>query len=248
MGRRLKLRWFLLLALFIVGSTVVYGIVTAPSKLSQVEFIVVEKTGPWKADISQYLLSYVHVGQDLTPDFLSNLKEEVEALPWVKKCDLDVKGGKLTVKIWETRPEFILISDKEIYLIGENGFVLKKGVGRENGYPIFFYRGKSSPFTTVNGFLILKKSVKMELKLLSSKLSEIELERKKPEISLLDSGVQLAFKSPPVLIYLGIWGDAWEQFNKMSKKGFFKPGVYDFWFEQMMVIKGRQEKCSDKKS
>jgi len=243
-----KLRWFLLLAVFIVGATVIYGIVTAPSKLSQVKFVVVEKKGPWKADISQYVLSYVHVGQDLTPDFLSNLKEEIEALPWVKKCDLDVKGGRLTVRIWETHPEFVLISGKETYLISENGFVLEKGIERENGYPVFFYRGKSSPFTVVNGFLMLKKSVKMELKLLSSKLSEIELEGKKPEISLLDSGVQLAFKSPPLLIYLGIGGDAWEHFNKMLKEGFFKPGIYDFRFEQMMVIKGRQEKCSDKNS
>ena len=244
----MKLRWFFLFVLFILGTTVVYGIVTAPSKLSQVEFVVLEKTGPWKVDISQYVLSYVHVGQDLTPEFLSNLKEEIEALPWVKKCDLDVKGGKLIVKIWETRPEFILISDKETYLIGENGFVLKKGIRKKSGYPVFFYRGKSSPFTVINGFLMLKKSVKMELNLLSSKLSEIELEGRKPEISLLDSGVQLAFRSPPVLIYLGIGGDAWEQFNKLSKENFFKPGVYDFRFEQMMVIKGRQEKCSDKNS
>ncbi len=244
----MRLRWVLLSAFSILVAVFAYGVFTAPSKLTQVEFVVVEKSGPWKADISQYVLSYVHVGQDLTPEFLSNLKEEIEALPWVKKCKLEVNGGKLTVEIWETRPKFVLISDRETFLIGENGFVLKKGVGRKEAYPVFFYRGKTSPFTVVNGFLMLKKSVKMELKLLNSKISEIELEGKKPEISLLDSGVQLAFKSPPVLIYLGIGGDAWDRFSEISKKGFLKPGVYDFRFEQMMVIKGRQEKCSGKNS
>ena len=243
----MKLRWFLLAVLVITGAIFLYGVVTAPSKLSQIEFVVVEKSGPWKADISQYVLSYVHVGQDLTPEFLSNLKKEIEALPWVEKCRLKVDGGKLTVQIWETHPKFVLIADRETYLIGENGFVLKKGVGKIGSYPVFFYKGKYAPFTVKNGFLMLKKSVKMELKLLSSKLSEIELKGKKPEISLLDSGVQLAFKSPPFLVYLGIGGDAWDRFSRLSRKGFFKPGVYDLRFEQMMVIKGRQEKCLGKK-
>jgi len=243
-----KLRWFLLSVLLLTVSFFLYGLLTAPSKLSQVEFVVVKKSGPWKADISQYVLSYVHLGQDLTPEFLTDLKREIEALPWVERCSIDVKGGKLTVKIWETRPAFVLISDRETYLIGENGFVLKKGVGRIRGYPVYFYRGKTSPFTVVNGFLMLKKSVKMELKLLTTKFSELRLKGKKPEISLLDSGVQLAFKSPPLLIFLGIGGDAWDRFSKLLKKGFLKPGVYDFRFEQMMVIKGRQEKCSVRKS
>lgn len=239
----------MLLGLLIgIAGFVLYGIYTAPSKLNQIEFVVVEKKGPWKADISQYVLSYVQMGQDLTPRFLSNLRNTVKSLPWVKKCDIEIKGGKLTVKIWETSPRLVLIFDRDSYLIGNNWFVLQKGVKTTGSYPIFFYRGKTSPFTVVNGFLKLKRSVKMELELLNSKLNEIELKGKKPEVSLLDSGVQLAFKNPPLLVYLGIGGSGWKQFEELSKENFFKPGIYDFRFEQMLVIKGRQEKCSDKKS
>ena len=231
-----------------IAGFVLYGVYTAPSKLNQIEFVVVEKKGPWKADISQYVLSYVHLGQDLTPDFLSSLRNTVESLPWVEKCELEVKGGKLTVKIWEAKPESVLIFDRESYLIGKDGFVLQKGLNYPKKYPIFFYKGETSPFTVVNGFLKLRKSVKMEMELLSSKLKEIELNGKKPEVSLLSSGVQLAFRNPPVLVFLGIGGSGWDRFRELSKKGFFKPGVYDFRFEQMVVIRGRQEECSVKRS
>ena len=226
-----------------------YGMVSAPSKLNQVEFVVVEKSGSWKEEISKYVLSYVRLGQDLTPEFVSALKSEIESLPWVNRCELSVKGGTLTVKIWEARPEFILLFGKKSYLIGENGFVLKEGSTIPSGYPIFFYRGKSSPFTVVNGFLKIKKSVKMELRLIKSKLNEIKLKGRKPEISLLDCGVQLAFKRPPVLVYLGIGEiNSWRRFEELSQKDFLKPGVYDFRFEQMLIVEGRQGKCSAKKS
>ncbi len=239
----------MLLGLLIgIAGFVLYGVYTAPSRLNQIEFVVVEKKGLWKADISQYVLSYVQMGQDLTPRFLSNLKNTVKSLPWVKKCDIEVKGGKLTVKIWETSPRLVLIFDRDSYLIGNNWFVLQKGVKTTKNYPIFFYRGKTSPFTVINGFLKLKRSVKMELELLNSKLNEIELNGKKPEVSLLSSGVQLAFRNPPVLVFLGIGGSGWDRFRELSKKGFFKPGIYDFRFEQMVVIRGRQEECSVKRS
>ena len=249
MKGRLKLRWILVFLLVGLTAFFLYGIATAPSRLKQVEFVVVEKSGPWKANISQYVLSYVRLGQDLTPEFLSTLKEQIESLPWVSRCELGVEGDTLIIKIWETHPSYILFFDKKSYLIGENGFVLEQDSKVCNGCPVFFYRGKNSPFTAVNGFLKVKKSVKMELELLNSKLKEIKLNGKEPQVSLLDCGVQLAFKSPPVLTYFGVGSsEGWGYFEELSKNSFLKPGVYDFRFEEMLVIKGRKEKCSDRRS
>ena len=242
----MKRKWLLLAVLIVTGLGLLYSVLVAPSKLSQVQFVVVEKGGAWKSDISRYVLSYVHLGQDLTPEFLADLRKKIESLPWVRRCSIDVKGGKLIVKIWEVHPKFVLIFNRESYLVGENDFVLKKGVEKIESYPVYFYRGKSSPFTVENGFLRLKKSVKMKLSLLALELRELNLKGKKPQISLLDSGVQLAFESPPLLVFLGIGGDAWNRFDRFFKGGFLKPGVYDFRFEQMLVIKGRQENvCSE---
>ena len=249
MKSRWKLRWFLLAVLAVLTGVFLYGVATAPSKLKKIEFVIVEKNGSWKANISQYVLSYVHSGQDLTPDFLSVLKEQVEALPWVRSCDVYVEGGTLTIKIWEARPSYVLFFDKKGYLIGEDGFVLEQETRVRGKYPMFFYKGKSSPFTAENGFLRVKKSVKIEMELLKSKLKEIKLNGRNPQVSLLDCGVQLAFKSPPVLVFLGVGGGSgWNYFERLSGNNFLKPGIYDFRFEEMLLIKGRKERCLDRKS
>ena len=249
MKRNWKLKWFLLAALVVLTAGVfLYGIATAPSKLKRVEFVVVERTGSWKANISQYVLSYVRSGQDLTPDFLSVLRKQVESLPWVRSCKVYVRNDTLIIEIWETHPSYILFFDRMSYLIGEDGYVLEQGSKIQGKYPIFFYKGRVSPFTVVNGFLKLRKSVKMELELLKSKLKEIKLSGRNPQVSLLDCGVQLAFKSPPLLVFLGVGSSGWEQFERLSKSGFMKPGIYDFRFEEMLVIEGRKEECSGKKS
>ena len=231
-----------------VAAVALYGVFTAPAKLEKLSFVVVEGKEPWEANISQYVLSYVRMGQDLTPDFLTALKRDVESLPWVSRCKLEVKGTALTIKVWETKPSFVLVFGKKNYLIGENGYVLEEGERLAGGYPSFFYRGRMSPFVVEGGFLRVRKSVKMEIGLVESKLREINVEGLKPEISLLDSGVQVMFKKPPVLVYLGIDADSWNEFEKLEKEKFLKPGVYDFRFAQLLLVKGRQEKCLVRKS
>lgn len=244
---RIKLRWLLFFFFLCVTAVALYGVFTAPAKLEKLS-VVVEGKGSWKADISQYVLSYVHMGQDLTPETLAALEKDVESLPWVSKCKLEVKGTTLIIRVWETKPSFILVFGKKNYLIGENGYILGEEERLAGGYPNFFYRGKLSPFIVEGGFLRIRKSVKMEIDLVESRLREINVKGLKPVISLLDSGVQVMFKKPPVLVYLGIDGDSWSEFERLERGKFLKPGVYDFRFAQLLLVKGRQERCLVKKS
>ena len=225
----------------------VYTAVNAPSKLKKVEFLVESQRSLWREKILKDILPLVRPGVDLTPQFVESLKESIERLPWVERCKLEAKGSTLTIKVWEEKASFNLAFGGKIYVIGRNGFVLGITSRPEFQVPTFFFKGKNFPFLAENGFLRIKNSVKIMVELTRTRLKEIELEGYKPEITLLDTGVQLAFHKPPFLVYLGMEESEWEEFDKLFReKKLFRPGIYDLRYSQLLVVKGRRRECCPK--
>ena len=224
-----------------VLAIVIYGIVTAPGHLRQVELVVVEKHGNWKDEISQYVVSLVQPGESVSPQLVEELQERLNSLPWVERARVKVTGDRMTVKIWETLPSFYLAFKGSLYLIGRNGFVLEKSRKFEQDLPIYYYNGGSSPFTMEKGFLKLRKTVKMEIKLVNNRIKELTLKGEPPQIILGDSYVSLIFRKGRVIVYLGAEERSWDNYERfVSMAGSLKPGVYDFRFYDML-IRGRKE-------
>jgi len=226
----------LLFFLFGLAGLVFYGVKTAPSKLGQVELLVVEKHGSWKDQISQFVVSVVKPGESISPQLLKELQARIEELPWVKRAELSAKGSKLTVRIWETAPQFYVAFNGDYYLVGDNDFVLSKGKNRTLSLPVYYYEGKTSPFTVEKGFLKLKKTVKMEIKLANNRIKELSLAGEPPQVILTDAYATLVFKRGKVIVYLGSEENAWEKYQEfVSKAKSLKPGVYDFRFYDMLI-------------
>jgi len=231
----------LLVLLLGLAGFIFYTVKNAPSRLSQVELLVVEKHGNWKDQISQFIVSIVKPGESITLDLLLDLKRQIEELPWVKRAELTAEGSKLTIQIWETSPEFYIAFGGYYYLIGENDFVLAKGKNRTRPLQVYYYRGKTSPFTVEKGFLKLKKTVKMEIKLANNRIKELSLVGEPPQVILTDTYATLVFKRGKVIVYLSSEENSWEKYQTfVSKAGSLKPGVYDFRFYDMLIA-GRKK-------
>jgi len=231
----------LIFAIFGILGFIFYTISTAPSKLSQVELIVAEKHGNWKDKISQFVVSIVTPGQEITPQLIDSIREQIEELPWVKRAQVGAKGDKLIVRIWESSPLFYIAFNGEFYLVGDNDFILSKGKRRSEPLPVYYYRGKNPPFSVEKGFLKLKKTVKMEIKLANNRIKELSWAKEPPQVILSDAYVTLVFKRGKVIIHLGAERNSWDRCQEFtSRAGSVKPGVYDFRFFDMMV-KGRNE-------
>jgi hypothetical protein len=242
-------KWLILLGVAIaLGSFTLYAIVTTPTKLKRVELIVKEKHGNWKVNIGEFVFSLFQSGQTVTPQLIEELKEEISELPWVEKCKVEAKGSEIKIEVWETKPALYLFYNGQTYTIGDNDFVLgaEPGVARDKK-PLFFFSGKESPFTVENGFLKLKKTVKMEIKLAEEKVKRLEGTGEPPKVLFTDTGVVLALGGSKVLVYLSPDADSWNNFEEFRKAaGHLSPNVYDFRFHDML-IKGRQAQCSKKK-
>jgi len=230
------------LLILLIGGVIVYAVVNAPGHLKQVELLVVEKHGNWKDQIGQYVVSLVQPGESVSPALIEELSEKLSSLPWVEREEITVKGDRLTIKIWETKPLFYLSFNGSPYLIGDNDFVLEKSRKPSGNLPIYYYKGRSSPFTMEKGFLKLKKTVKMEIKLVNNRIKELTLQGEPPQIILSDAFISLTFKKGRVIVYLGAEEVSWDNFTDfLSKAGKLKPGVYDFRFYDMLT-RGRKER------
>jgi len=236
-----RLALFLLFVAAVIF-VVVYGVATAPSKLSQVEIVVSGGKGLWKKQISQFVVSVVRPGQSISPDAISSLEESIEALPWVKEAEVVARGDKLIVKVKEAVPEFYVVFNGNFYLVGSGDFVLEKGKKRSFNLPVYYYKGKTSPFTIDKGFLKLKKTVKMEIKLVNKRIKELRLNGEPPQVTLTDAFVALAFKRGKVVVFLSPEERSWVRYQQLlSKAGTLKPGVYDFRFYDMVVWGGTDD-------
>ena len=227
---------------FSLTAFVLYTVKTAPGKLGQVELVMVKKYGNWKDQISQSVVSAVRPGQSISPELLKELKAKIEQLPWVERAELSAKGSKLTVKIWEVAPRFYVAFNGNYYLIGDNDFVLSKEKNRTLSLPVYYYRGKTSPFSSEKGFLKLKKTVKMEIKLANNRIKELSLAGEPPQIILTDTYATLVFKRGKVIVYLSSEEYTWEKYQEfVSRAKSLKPGVYDFRFYDMLVRGGTDD-------
>jgi len=231
--------------LFVSVLFISYLLLNAPSKLENVSFIIVKKTGPWKEKIVQNALLFLRPGLDISPEIVDEVEKKLSSLPWVEKCRVSVKGGNLSVEIWEEPVAYGLSFEGKTYLIGKNGFVLSDELDRNFNGEIFSYRGKTSPFFSENGFLRVKNSVKIEINLVKSKLKELKLDRGNFHIILQDVGVALSLKRPPSLIYLGYEGSSWERFLSLLRRGFLKPGIYDLRYSDMLILRGRNRNATE---
>ncbi len=233
--------FLLLLFLFSVGFAV-YALMTAPGRLKQVELVVVEKHGNWRDQIDQYIVSLVQPGESVSPLLVEELKERLSSLPWVKREEIEVRGDKLTIKIWETPPAFYLYFNGNFYLIGDNDFVLERGQKKEKNLPIYYYSGKNSPFTMERGFLKLRKTVKMEIKLVKTRIKELTLQGEAPQVILSDAFVSLIFKRGRIIVYLGAEENSWSNFlSFLSKARRLEPGVYDFRFYDILTRRRKKQ-------
>ena len=227
-----------LLLLFLILSApllVVYGVLVAPGKLNQVDIQVVEGRGDWKSQISKYVVTMVQPGQLVTPSFADELERRINSLPWVREAEVEVKGGRLTIKVKEASPSFYLIFDKNVYLIGENDFVLEIGKKRFS-LPTYYYCGESTPFSVEEGFLKLKFPVKMEVELLKSRLRELNLGGESPQAVLSETPVILAYRGKGVIVYLSPEKKSWEQFEEFKRRAkALNPGIYDFRYYDILV-------------
>ncbi len=241
-----KLTIFLLLIVTIVG-IIVYGFTTAPQKIKQVKLEISEGSGIWKPQISQQIFPLVKPGERMDPEELEYLEETINALPWVKSCEIVLKNGTLIVRIVESKPCLGIFFAGNTYLIGEDGFVLDKKPGVYSIDPLYYYKGKTSPFTMENGFIRLKNIIEMEISLVKERLKSLKIEELKPEITITDIGINLIFPETKTIVYLDNSGNSWNNFIKFDKlaKGLI-PGVYDFRFSNLL-IRGRSQ-CLNKKS
>ncbi len=228
-----------LIFLLIFLGTSAFFILNSPSKLKEVEVLVVEKHGNWKGKIAQYLLSFVSPGESITPELEDELKKELLSLPWIYKVQLKFDADKLVVKVWEESPSFYLVFNGIPYVVGENGFVLDKGF-KFPSLPTYYYVGNISPFSQENGFLKINKLVKMKINLAEREKRGLEVGEEKPKISITDTGFVLTYRKSKVVVYLGNNPKLWGNFRTFLKKvGKPLPGIYDFRFYDMLVRGGK---------
>ncbi|WP_457681740.1 hypothetical protein [Thermovibrio sp.] len=231
---------FLILFLLLSSlSLTAYLVLRTPKTLKEIDVVVVEKHGNWKAQISQHLLATVRPGAELSPLLVEEVKRELSNLPWIRKSSVNLEGGVLKVKIWEEPPSYSLYYKGSYYLVGENGFVLSKESSPPPNLPVYYYRDKDFPFTLKDGFLKVGKTVKMEIKLANNRIKELFLNGEPPQVFLGGGYTTLIFKKSRVLVYLSPEEKSWENFeNFLSEASYLKPGVYDFRFYDMLVKGG----------
>ncbi len=241
-----KLITLSLLIIAIVG-IIVYGFTTAPQKIKQVKLEISEGNGIWNPQISQQIFPLIKPGERMDPEELEYLEETINALPWVKSCEIALKNGTLIVRVVESKPSLGIFFAGNTYLIGEDGFVLDKKSGLYSIDPLYYYKGKTSPFTMENGFIKLKNIIEMEISLVKERLKSLKIGELKPEITITDIGINLIFPETKTIVYLDNSGNSWNNFIKFDKlaKGLI-PGVYDFRFSNLL-IRGRNQ-CLNKKS
>lgn len=233
-------RFVVFVFLFLFVGFVVYGVLNAPGHLKEVEIIVVEKHGNWKEQISQYVVSLIQPGESISSALIEKLSDKLDSLPWVSRKEILIKGNKLTIKVWETIPTFYLFFNRNYYLIGDNDFVLEKSSRAIRSLPVYYYKGAESPFVTDRGFLKIRKTVKMEIKLANNRIKELTLKGEPPQIILSDNFITLIFRKGRIIVYLGTETTSWDNYKKfVSLAGFLKPGIYDFRFYDMLT-RGRK--------
>ncbi|RUM43413.1 MAG: hypothetical protein DSY35_03590, partial [Desulfurobacterium sp.] len=179
----------LALSLLLIVGVAVYGYVTAPQTVEQVELEVERETGNWKPEISRFIFTLVKPGERVELEELEYLKEKLEELPWVDKCSVSLLKGVLRIKVWETTPAFAIFFGGSTYILNKDGFVLDKVAGFKNFSPIYYYKGKTSPFTLDGEFVKIKRIIRTEIELVKERLKTFKSFRERPEIILTDVGV-----------------------------------------------------------
>ncbi|MEO2068410.1 MAG: hypothetical protein ABGX27_02750 [Desulfurobacteriaceae bacterium] len=237
---------FLVIVLFLVGISI-YGFLTAPQKVEKIKLEIENGNGTWELQISQYVFPLVRPGETVDIEELEYLKRTIDSLPWVKDNKIFFNAGTLIIKVKEEKVAFSLFYNGYTYFLNDEGFVLDKKEGFVPQKPIYYYKGKSSPFVLVNSFFKLKNLIKMEISLLEERLKETKIYLLNPEIILTDIGINLVFPKTKTIIYLDNSGNSWNNFLRFDRiaKGLI-PGIYDFRFSNLL-IRGRNQ-CLNKKS
>ena len=234
--------------LLIIVGIALYGYITAPQTVEQVELEIEKETGNWKSEISQFVFTLVKPGERIELEELDYLREKLESLPWIDRCSVLLFNGVLKVKVWETSPAFAVFFAGNTYILNKEGFVLDKISGLKNFSPIYYYKGKTSPFTFDREFVRIKNIIRTEIALVKERLGAFKGSQEKPEIVLTDTGVNLIFKKQKVIVYLDNSENSWSNFAKFDRLVSELPaGIYDFRFFDMLV-RGRTGKCLSKKS
>ncbi len=234
----------LLLGLIVGLSVVIAGIfsvLSTPQKVSRIEFKIYGDSEHWKEKISQYVFSLVSPGEEMTPEKLEILKEQICKLPWIKNCKLSTFGNVLKIEIEEEKPKFAIFYKGKTFLIGKKGFVLSRVDGKTKLSPLYYYRGKIPPFTAAGEFLRVKNTIKLEIELLKERLPQVCIDKEKPEVILTDVGVVLVFRKHKVIAYLSSNPQSWKNFVELKRKLQKIPaGTYDLRYNGML-IRGRRE-------
>lgn len=225
----------------------IYGFLTAPQKIEQVKLEIPNGNGIWEPQISQQIFSLVKPGDRIDPEEFEYLKETLNNLPWIKRCKLAIKNGTLIVRVIEPKPFMGIFFAGKTYLIVKNGFVLAKQSRIYPINPLYYYKGKTSPFTVKNGFIRLKRTVEMEISFTRDRINRLKIKQLKPEITITDIGVNLVFPKSRTIVYLDNTENSWNNFIKYDTlaKGLI-PGIYDFRFSNLLV-RGRTQ-CLNRKS
>ena len=232
-----------------MGCFTVYTVVNAPGKLQNVEIRFNNIPPDWKPYISQYIFSTVKLGEEVNPQEIKYLKSVLSSLPWIKSYSISLKGKVLEISLEREDPAYFLITKENQYLIGKNGFVLEKdGKSFKGKLPVFYYYGKVSPFTLSGEFVKIKPIVAEEIKLLKNRLKEAKIKGEIPQVTLTDVGIVLVYRKNKLTVYLDNSENSWNNFKKFTTEApNLSAGVYDFRFHDLLV-EGRKEKCSTKKS
>jgi hypothetical protein len=231
--KRLAVLALLLLLIFLAFYR---GYATAPQVVDRVEIEIRGSKSGWKSEITQYVLNLVKPGESVDMEELTYLKEKLESLPWVETCSLSISSRTLTVKVVEAKPALALFFDGYTYLLNKKGYVLERLEGVANFSPIYYYKGKSSPFVVENDFVKIKHVLKTQIELISRKLQTSAAFGEKPEVTLTEAGAGLIFKSSRMIVYLDNSENAWNNFIGFKGAiGRLQPGVYDFRFYDMLV-------------
>ncbi len=225
----------------ITAGIAIIGVLSAPPKVNKIELQVIGSSENWKENISQYVFSLITPGEELDSEKLNFLVKEINKLPWVSKCNVSTFGNILRIEVKEAKPVFGIFYKGTTYLIGSNGYVLTRAQGKSNIHPIYYYNGKTSPFTSKGEFIRIKNIIKLEIELIKDKLTNLETLGEKPEIILTDIGITLVFRKSKVIVYLDSSSEAWKNFTKLKKEmGKLPAGIYDLRYNGM-VIRGRRE-------
>ena len=241
-----KLVFLIGLVTFLLGF-ITYGFLTAPQKVDSLKLEMEGRDNRWESKISKYIVDMTTPGETMDVEELEYLKSFIRSLPWVNNAEIFIKSGTLIVKVKEEKIAFSLFYNGYTYLLSKEGFVLDEKKGPVSQEPIYYYKGKISPFILEEGFLRLKNLVKMEISLLRNRLKDSEIFKLNPEITLTDVGIVLVFPKTKTIIYIDNTGSSWNNFlNFVKIAGGIVPGVYDFSFSNLLIR--RRNQCSHKKS